>query len=114
WSPYGQGLPRVAVFDMVIQNVKRVLRIATHGRGMWEIPLFAPTASPASISGTITTADGSPLAGVTVNLSGGRTARAITDSNGNYHFSNNNTDSFYTVTPDLVNYSFSPADRSFS
>lgn len=39
WVPFGTGLPRVAVFDMAIQNVKRVLRIATHGRGMWEIPL---------------------------------------------------------------------------
>ena len=39
WNPFGQGLPRVAVFDMAIQNVKRVLRIATHGRGMWETAL---------------------------------------------------------------------------
>jgi len=39
WSPFGLGLPRVAVFDMAVQNVKRVLRIATHGRGMWEIGL---------------------------------------------------------------------------
>ncbi|HMF92312.1 MAG TPA: MBG domain-containing protein [Candidatus Angelobacter sp.] len=37
WNPYGTGLPRVAVFDMAIQNPNRVLRIATHGRGMWEI-----------------------------------------------------------------------------
>jgi hypothetical protein len=41
WSPFGLGLPRVAVFDMAIQNVKRVLRIATHGRGMYEIDLPA-------------------------------------------------------------------------
>jgi S-layer homology domain/Putative binding domain, N-terminal len=37
WSPYSTGLPRVAVFDMAIQNTNRVLRIATHGRGIWEI-----------------------------------------------------------------------------
>ena len=36
WSPYGTGLPRVAVFDMEISNVQRILRIATHGRGIWE------------------------------------------------------------------------------
>ncbi len=41
FSPYGTGLPRVAVFDMAVQNTKKVLRIATHGRGMWEIPLFS-------------------------------------------------------------------------
>ncbi|MEO5720754.1 MAG: dockerin type I domain-containing protein [Chthoniobacterales bacterium] len=48
WAPYGTGFPRVAVFDMAIQNVKRVLRIATHGRGMWEIalnPLAVTTAA---------------------------------------------------------------------
>ncbi|GEM_PF-924656 len=37
WNPYGTGLPRVAVFDMAIQDANHVLRIATHGRGMWEI-----------------------------------------------------------------------------
>ncbi|MBA2527018.1 MAG: hypothetical protein H0V18_14740 [Pyrinomonadaceae bacterium] len=38
WTPVGTGLPRVAVFDMGITS-ERKLRIATHGRGMWEIPL---------------------------------------------------------------------------
>jgi len=45
WSPFGLGLPRVAVFDMAIQNVKRVLRIATHGRGVYEIDLPAAAAT---------------------------------------------------------------------
>jgi len=37
WVPLGNGLPRVAVFDAKISNVQRYLRIATHGRGIWEI-----------------------------------------------------------------------------
>jgi photosystem II stability/assembly factor-like uncharacterized protein len=37
WTPYGVGFPRVAVFDVKISNVQRYLRIATHGRGIWEI-----------------------------------------------------------------------------
>ncbi|HXD30841.1 MAG TPA: DUF4214 domain-containing protein [Pyrinomonadaceae bacterium] len=37
WNPYGTGLPRVAVFGAQISNVHRILRIATHGRGMYEI-----------------------------------------------------------------------------
>lgn len=37
WAPYGTGLPRVAVFDVKISNVQRQLRVATHGRGIWEI-----------------------------------------------------------------------------
>ena len=73
-----------------------------------------PTAAPATISGQVTTADGQPLAGVTMNLSGARTARAITDSSGNYRFSSVDTDNFYTVTPSLTNYSFGPESRSFS
>ena len=52
WAPFGTGLPRVAVFDLKIQNGSRILRVATHGRGMWEIPLAPPASliqfSPAS------------------------------------------------------------------
>ncbi|MBX7185211.1 MAG: proprotein convertase P-domain-containing protein [Vicinamibacteria bacterium] len=39
WNPVGAGLPRVAVFDLAIQNQSRTLRIATHGRGMWELTI---------------------------------------------------------------------------
>jgi photosystem II stability/assembly factor-like uncharacterized protein len=39
WTPFSNGLPRVAVFDMAIQPVFQILRIATHGRGIWEISL---------------------------------------------------------------------------
>jgi hypothetical protein len=74
----------------------------------------APTAAPATISGRITTADGAPLGGVTMNLGGARSARAITDTQGNYRFSGIDTDNFYTVTPSLVNYHFGPESRSFS
>jgi hypothetical protein len=44
WFPYSEGLPRVAVFDIAFQNAAtRVLRIATHGRGIWErTPLPVP------------------------------------------------------------------------
>jgi hypothetical protein len=39
WNPYGTGLPRSAVFDIAIQSPSRILRVATHGRGMWEISI---------------------------------------------------------------------------
>lgn len=40
WAPFGTGLPRVAVFGIAITNSNpRKLRIATHGRGMYEISL---------------------------------------------------------------------------
>ena len=41
WSPFGTGLPRAAVFGMAIQRTSRILRVATHGRGMWQISLNA-------------------------------------------------------------------------
>jgi len=40
WNPLGAGLPRVPVFEMAFTagtTGSRGLRIATHGRGMWEI-----------------------------------------------------------------------------
>ncbi len=52
WNPFGTGLPRVAVFDMAFQAPNRLVRIATHGRGAWEIAaakaqaLVTVTASP--------------------------------------------------------------------
>jgi len=75
--------------------------------------MSAPTAAAANISGQVTTPAGPPLAGVTVQMSGGATRKTITDSNGNYRFENVDTERFYTVTPALVNYHFSPTDRSF-
>lgn len=63
WLPYGTGLPRVAVFDMAIQNPNRVLRIATHGRGAWEI---GAAKSPAAV--TINASSNSPTYGDNVTF----------------------------------------------
>ncbi len=46
WTPFSDGLPRVAVFGLEIQPVHRVLKIATHGRGIWEYNLNVPTTRP--------------------------------------------------------------------
>jgi serine protease AprX len=73
-----------------------------------------PTAAAANISGQVTAPDGSPIAGVTIQLSGAASRKTITDSNGNYRFQNVDTDHTYTVIPSLVNYHFSPGERSFS
>ncbi len=63
-----------------------------------------------SISGTIT-ANGSPLSGVTLVLSGVASKRTTTDANGNYTFSILANGS-YTVTPSRTGYSFTPPNRS--
>ncbi|CAN5268753.1 hypothetical protein BH20ACI1_BH20ACI1_06180 [soil metagenome] len=46
WQPFSEGLPRVAVFGMEIQRVHRILKIATHGRGVYEISIGGPTFAP--------------------------------------------------------------------
>ncbi len=63
WTPYGTGLPRVAVFDMAINNVSRKLRIATHGRGIWEIAVVSP-AGAVDLSASST----SPATGASLTL----------------------------------------------
>jgi len=73
WAPLGSGLPRVAVFDMAFVNsatpANRVLRIATHGRGMWEItpPLPLAVSTP---TGGGTFCPGDPVT-LSVTASGG-------------------------------------------
>ena len=38
WAPYGVGLPNVPVFDIYLPPDGSFVRIATYGRGMWELP----------------------------------------------------------------------------
>lgn len=74
----------------------------------------APTASTATISGTVTAPDGSPLSGVVMQLLGPTNAKTITDSNGVYRFENVDTQNLYILEPARVNYSFSPEKLSFT
>ncbi|MGA9998369.1 MAG: DUF4214 domain-containing protein, partial [Pyrinomonadaceae bacterium] len=83
--------------------------------GTFKFPTcLAPTAATSTIRGQVLTPDGSPLAGVTVSMSGMHSARTITDSNGNYRFLNVETNGFYTLTPETIGYTFSPGNLSFS
>ena len=73
-----------------------------------------PTAANGTISGLITDGNGSPIGGVTIDLSRTQSHKTITDSNGEYSFGEVETNGFYTLTPTRVNYTFSPSSRSFS
>ncbi len=53
WNPFGTGLPRVAVFDMAKTSVG-LIRIATHGRGMWQIPGIGAVPTPIILVGSST------------------------------------------------------------
>jgi photosystem II stability/assembly factor-like uncharacterized protein len=39
WAPFSNGLPNAVVNDLRIHPDARLLRAATHGRGMWEVEL---------------------------------------------------------------------------
>ena len=75
---------------------------------------FAPTASNGVITGRIVDNNGAPVEGAVVKLAGTQNRKFITDANGVYRFENVETSGFYTVTPSRANYTFSPAERSFS
>ena len=49
WSLYSNGLPNCAIYDLKLHQPSRVLRAATHGRGLWEIPVDAAVTPPADL-----------------------------------------------------------------
>jgi hypothetical protein len=71
WTPFGTGLPRVAVFDLQIQPTSRILRAATHGRGVWETALVSPATSTVQFStSSSSVTEGQVSTTVTVQRSG--------------------------------------------
>lgn len=53
WNPFGTGLPRVAVFG-IAKAADGTIRIATHGRGMWETASLVLPVKWISVTGNIT------------------------------------------------------------
>ena len=103
WNSFSDGLPRVAVFDMAIQNGNRTLRIATHGRGMWEMSIAT---SPAVIEGTVTdSSTGDPIAQARVTAGSNTT---IANDYGFYRFANIPA-ATYNVTASATGYNGSTA-----
>jgi hypothetical protein len=80
----------------------------------WTFSSVAPTASGSTVAGRIIDTQGMPVEGAVVRLQGTQNRKFITDAKGIYRFENVETSGFYTVTPSRVNYTFSPATRSFS
>jgi hypothetical protein len=51
WTPFTTGMPVVSVFGLSLQPTSRILRAATHGRGMFERFVDAPVATQISLVG---------------------------------------------------------------
>ncbi len=110
---FGQGNKTYSFYSVAEDAVGNVEAVPATPDTVTTIP-GGPTAAPASISGRITTTEGVPLAGVTITLSGGQEGFTVTDNQGNYSFANVRTENFYVLTPSRVNFTFTPASRSFS
>jgi hypothetical protein len=62
WTPFSQGLPQAGVVDLLIHQPTRLLRAATHGRGLWEIELDAKALADPELYMRVNTADTGRLA----------------------------------------------------
>ncbi|MCX8050843.1 MAG: hypothetical protein N3B17_02980 [Chlorobi bacterium] len=58
WTPLGRGLPRAPVLDLQLFPERNVVRVATHGRSMWECSIPTETITEPEIT--------SPLGGEVV------------------------------------------------
>ena len=117
----GGGGESTAVSHSVVGTIGQPILGVSSGGGFTvssgffgESIVGTPTASDSTVTGTITTADGTAVEGVVIMLSGSQTRKTITDANGRYQFNNVETNGFYTVTPARANHTFNPFNRSFS
>jgi len=72
--------------------------------------LFTGTKGVVQISGRVTNNNGNGVANVPIEVLGTTSARAVTDSNGDYSVGNLLVDGSYTVVPALANASFAPRE----
>ncbi len=78
WNPFGNPLlPRVAIFDLVMQPSFRILRAATHGRGAWQIGLPGSNCVPVPPTPTATPG------GATTFCAGGSVTLTSSSATGN-------------------------------
>jgi len=84
-----------------------------HGGGGWDafITKIGEQASSYTLSGSVKTSAAAAISGVTMTLSGLKSAVAATDASGNYTFTGLSNGG-YTVTPVRTGYTFTPLNRA--
>jgi hypothetical protein len=75
---------------------------------------FTATLNLHTISGQVINSNNYGLGGVTVTLSGSQSRTTLTDADGFYTFAGVAAGGNYTVTPQLANFSFVPASKTFA
>jgi hypothetical protein len=73
---------------------------------------FVATTPIFAVAGRVADANGSPIAGVTVALSGGSSATTTTDASGGYRFAGLAAGASVTVAPALAGFTFAPVDQT--
>ena len=75
WTPLREGFPMVAVFDLAAQPGTGRLVAATHGRGMFEVPIDVPLVAstrPGEVADTVFAAVDTSLVGTVIVAPRGR------------------------------------------
>lgn len=80
----------------------------------YSITANAQCCAPGSISGTVTSSTGAPLAGVVMSMTGYQNRIVTTTASGTYYFGTLPINQLYVITPQLANYTFSPEYRGLS
>ena len=75
---------------------------------------FAATQSQPAITGKVTREGGTAVKNLTVQLSGSQSATVVTDTAGNYVFTNLAVSGNYTVTPLDPGYTYTPSSRTYT
>ncbi|MBA4250760.1 MAG: hypothetical protein C0425_01865 [Chlorobiaceae bacterium] len=102
WARLSNGMPVVPVLDFSYfqSGTTRLLRAATHGRGVYQVNLLPPQTG-ITLSGNVTynNSSNTPLSNVNINLTPG-TFSGVTNSSGNYSISSitNNNYNFIPTT----------------
>ena len=94
WSVYGSGFPHVAVYGLEIQNPSRVVRAATHGRGLYEtatVSQITPTPTP------VPTPSSSPPYGEVISPS---TCAPLASSSVTFSWSTGNASAYWLTIGD--------------
>jgi uncharacterized protein (TIGR03437 family) len=108
-NAFGSGAGAVTLAVAANPDVPRAATILAGGQSV-----VVGQAGAMTITGQVTSSSGSLLPGVTLTLSGGKSASAVSDSGGNFSFSGFSSLGVYTVTPSLAGYAFLPASQTFT
>jgi hypothetical protein len=113
WAAFGTGLPRVAVFDIAMTAGTagtRQVKIATHGRGMWQTPAIAPVAAGVTVAGRIVAQNGRAIrrARITLTDAQGGIRYVFSNAFGYFSFDDVEVGGTYTVQAEAKGYQFQP------